>query len=127
MWNYLLNAIAECAYALKEAQIENIDAIELIRRYNDKNTLIYCDPPYLQSLRRKNMYACEMNDEKHIQLLDALKESNSKVVISGYDNELYNRELKGWSTDTIETTAQFGLHRVEKIWANFEFEGQLRL
>lgn len=127
MWNYLPNAIAECAYALKEAQIENVDAIELIRRYNDKDTLIYCDPPYLQSLRRKNMYACEMDKNKHIELLDALKKSKSKVVISGYDNELYNRELKGWSTDTIETTAQFGLHRVEKIWANFEFDGQLKL
>ena len=127
MWNYLPNAIAECACALKEAQIENIDAVELIRRYNDKDTLIYCDPPYLQSLRRKNMYACEMDEKKHIELLEVLKESKSKIVISGYDNELYDRELRGWSTDTIETTAQFGLHRNEKIWANFAFDEQLRL
>ncbi len=126
MWNYLPKTIAECAEVLKEAQIENIDAIELIRRYNDKNTLVYCDPPYLQSLRRKNMYACEMDDDKHIELLAELKKSTSKIVISGYDNELYNQELKGWSTDTKVTTAQFGLHRVEKIWANFEFESQLK-
>ena len=73
------------------------------------------------------MYACEMDENKHIELLNVLKESNSKIVISGYDNELYNRKLRSWSTDTIETTAQFGLHRNEKIWANFNFDEQLRL
>lgn len=57
MWNFLPGRIAEVCERLKEAQIENIDAIELIRRYNDENTLIYCDPPYLQSLRKKNLYA----------------------------------------------------------------------
>lgn len=127
MWNYLPTAVMECVGRLKEAQIENIDAVELIRRYDDKNTLIYCDPPYLQSLRKRSMYACEMDDKKHVELLNVLKKSNSMVVISGYDSELYKRELAGWSTDTIEATAQFGLHRTEKIWANFEFDRQLRI
>lgn len=127
MWNYLPDAVAKCALILKDAQIENTDAIELICRYNDKDTLIYCDPPYLQSLRRKNIYAYEMDEKKHIELLNVLKESKSKIVISGYDNELYNRELRGWYTDTKETTAQMGLHRTEKIWANFEFDNQLKI
>ena len=126
MWNYLPNTIAEIAEALKEAQIENIDAVELIRRYDDEDTLIYCDPPYLRDLRKKSIYAHEMKNDKHIELLETLKKSNSKIIISGYDNELYNQELKGWSTDIKETTAQFGLHRTEKIWANFEFDRQLK-
>lgn len=117
----------ECVDRLKEAQIENIDAAELVRRYDDKNTLIYCDPPYLPNLRKRSMYACEMNEEKHLELLDALMKSRSMVVISGYDSELYNRVLKDWSTDTKETTAQLGLHRTEKIWANFEFDTQIRM
>lgn len=127
MWNYLPAAIAECIERLKQAQIENIDAVELIRRYDDKNTLIYCDPPYLPSLRKRSIYACEMNENKHIELLRVLKESHSMVVVSGYDSELYNCELSGWNIDTIDTTAQFGFHRTEKIWANFEFDKQLRL
>ena len=120
MWNYLPDTIIECCKRLKEAQIENIDAIELIKRYDDKHTLIYCDPPYLQSLRKKNMYAVEMDDEKHIELLNVLKESKSMIVLSGYDNELYNNELKGWYTDEKVTTAQMGLKRIEKLWMNFE-------
>lgn len=127
MWNYLPTAIMECVDRLKEAQIENIDATEIVRRYDDKNTLIYCDPPYLPNLRKRSIYACEMDEKKHIELLDALKKSRSMVVISGYDSELYNRELKDWNTDTKETTAQLGLHRTEKIWANFEFDTQMKM
>lgn len=127
MWNYLPQSIMECVGRLKEAQIENIDAVELIRRYNDEDTLIYCDPPYLKGLRKKSIYACEMNNEKHVELLKAIKASRSKIIISGYDNELYNRELKGWSTDEVQTTAQMGLPRTEKIWANFEFAQQLMI
>ncbi len=119
MWNYLPETIIQCCDRLKEAQIENIDGIELIKRYDDKETLIYCDPPYLQSLRKRNMYAFEMNDKDHINLLRTLKESNSMVVLSGYDNELYNQELSGWRTAEKATTAQMGKHRIEKLWMNF--------
>ncbi len=120
MWNDLPEVVFEVCYRLKEAQIENIDALTLIERYNHKDTLIYCDPPYLQSLRKKNMYAFEMSDDAHKKLLHILKESKSKIILSGYDNELYNSELKEWFTDIKETTAQMGLHRTEKIWMNFQ-------
>ena len=52
MWNYLPETIMEVGERLKEAQIENIDALELIKRYDSKETLIYCDPPYLPELRK---------------------------------------------------------------------------
>lgn len=126
MWNYLPGKIAEVCERLKEAQIENIDAIKLIRRYNDENTLIYCDPPYLQSLRKKNIYAHETTDEYHIELLEVLKESKSKIVLSGYDNAMYNEALAGWDTDEIVTTAQMGLKRTEKIWLNFSQSKQIK-
>lgn len=126
MWNFLPGRIAEVCERLKEAQIENIDAIELIRRYNDENTLIYCDPPYLQSLRKKNLYAYETTDEYHFELLNVLKESKSKIVISGYDNPMYNRLLVDWDTDEIVTTAQMGLKRTEKIWLNFSQSKQIK-
>jgi len=119
MWNYLPNTIIECCQRLKNAQIENIDAIELIKRYDDPKTLIYCDPPYLQTLRKRNMYAYELDTEKHIKLLEVLKSSKSMIVLSGYNNDLYNEMLLGWRTAEKSTTAQMGLHRVEKIWMNF--------
>lgn len=119
MWNDLPDIIINCCERLKNAQIENTDAITLIEKYNNPNTLIYCDPPYLQSLRKRNMYKNEMSQEQHVNLLETLCRSSSKVVISGYDSEIYNDILRGWRTVEKPTTAQLGLHRVEKLWMNF--------
>lgn len=119
MWGCLPDIIVNCCNRLKEAQIENTNAIELIKRYDNKETLIYLDPPYLPELRKKNMYLHEFGLEQHKELLKIVKRSNSLIILSGYDNELYNEELKGWSTAQIETLAQMGLKRTEKLWFNF--------
>lgn len=120
MWNCLPDTIMNCCERLKEAQIENTDALTLIERYDNENTLIYLDPPYLQNLRKKNMYKCEMSDEQHIEMLRLIKKSKSKIILSGYDNDLYNSKLFNWVTAEKETIAQMGLHRTEKLWMNFE-------
>ena len=120
MWNDLPDVIIECCERLKSAQIENTDALTLIQRYDHSDVLIYCDPPYMQNLRKKNMYSIEMDDNQHVELLETIKQSKAKIVISGYDNDLYNRELKDWCTAEKKTIAQMGLHRIEKIWMNFE-------
>lgn len=76
--------------------------------------------PICRASERKIMYAHEISEEYHIELLKVLKESKSKIVLSGYDNQLYNNALIGWNTDEKKTTAQMGKHRVEKLWFNFE-------
>ena len=119
MWNHLPKTIIECCERLKQAQIECTDAITLIKRYNDEKTLIYCDPPYLQGIRKRGMYANEMTDQQHIELLEALLASKSMIVLSGYDSELYRSHLKDWRTDEKITTVQMGLHRKEILWMNF--------
>ena len=120
MWNYLPGAVQYCFERLKNAQIECTDAVELIKRYSSKETLIYCDPPYLQDLRKRYLYHKEMSDEEHKQLLEVLLESKSNIILSGYDNELYNNMLQGWNTDTTVANIQFGKKRIEKIWFNFD-------
>lgn len=127
MWNYLPQNIMEVCERIKDAQIENVDALELISRYNDEKTLIYCDPPYLQNLRKRKLYRHETTDDYHERLLDAVKRSKSMVILSGYDNEMYNDALKDWYTDEKETTAQMGLKRKEKIWMNFSYSNRLEM
>ena len=65
------------------------------------------------------MYKAEYSDEQHKELLATIINSKSKIVISGYDNDLYNAALSGWRTDEKPTTAQMGKHRTEKLWMNF--------
>ena len=89
-WNELPQTIMQVFGRLKEAQIENTDALTLIERYSSPETLIYIDPPYLQSLRKRNMYKYEMTDKQHVELLELIKQSKSMICLSAYDNELYN-------------------------------------
>lgn len=125
MWNDLPEVVQAVCQRIKEAQIENTDALTLIERYNSQDTLIYCDPPYIQSIRKRNIYRVEMTDERHFELLKILKNSKSKIILSGYDNPMYNKELSEWNTAEKATTAQMGLHRVEKIWFNFDANNQI--
>ena len=68
-----------------------------------------------------------MDLKKHLELLEIIKTLKSRIVISGYDNVLYNEMLSDWQTDEINTTAQMGLHRTEKIWMNFECQTKISL
>ena len=120
VWNRLPEIVLNVCERLKQAQIENIDAIELIKRYNSTDTLLYLDPPYPLDLRDKNMYKHEMTDAQHEELLLAVLNSKSNVILSSYDNELYNDMLKGWYTSEKQTIAQAGARRTEKIYMNFQ-------
>ena len=90
---------------LKDAQIDNQDAVKIIKNFDTPETVFYCDPPYLDSTRKtKNDYAHEMTDAQHLLFLQACKAAHGAVVISGYDNELYRSELDGWELHTFSVT-----------------------
>lgn len=122
LWSKLPETIIEAAGRLKMAQIEQADAIQLIKDYNDPDCLIYADPPYLGETRgKKRIYKAEMMDEKaHIALLEALMAHRGPVILSGYDNHLYNEHLQGWRKETHAARANCGLARVETLWLNFD-------
>ena len=66
------------------------------------------------------MYKHEMTDAQHEELLRVALNSKSKIILSSYDNELYNDALKGWYTAEKRTTAQAGAARTEKLYMNFQ-------
>lgn len=118
-WSKLPGVVYEICGRLKDAQIECTDALTLIKAYNSAETLLYLDPPYLQSLRKHNMYAYEMTERQHVELLETIIKSKSKVCLSAYDSALYNEYLKGWYIAEKRTTAQMGLQRTEKLYMNY--------
>lgn len=127
-WCKTPDVIFEAAERLRGVQIENRPAVELIKRFNFPNVLIYADPPYLLSTRHGKQYRCEMSDEDHAELLEALKHHRGPALISGYDNELYRAALEGWTRAERESRAQNAAKRKEVLWMNFEpSNGQIDL
>ncbi|PYG84902.1 site-specific DNA-adenine methylase [Ruminiclostridium sufflavum DSM 19573] len=105
---------------LLQAQIENLPAVELIKRYDTEDVFIYADPPYLQGTRKNYLYRHEMKDCEHEELICLLKKHPGKVLLSGYDNDMYNSCLKEWSKVSKNTTVEKGLRRTENLWMNYE-------
>ena len=125
-WNAMPKMIADVANRLKGVQIENRPALDIIRRFNFDNVLIYADPPYLLDTRGCKQYKHEMTEQDHIDLIAALLEHKGPVILSGYPSEMYDRELKSWSRITRKSYNQNSNQRTEVLWCNFEV-GQISL
>jgi DNA adenine methylase len=121
-WYRLPGWIINIVDRLKQVQIENRPAVELIKRFRYQNVLIYCDPPYLLDTRSGKQYKHEMTKDDHIELLETLLQHPGPVIISGYDSKIYNEYLKDWYKDSIGGEAEYYGKRKqdETIWMNFE-------
>lgn len=119
-WLGIPERLIEANKRLLHAQIENLTAEELIKRYNTNDVFIYCDPPYLHGTRKNYLYKHEMSDNQHEELLSLLSNHPGKVLLSGYDNDLYNSYLTGWNKFQKKTQAEAGIPRVETLWMNYE-------
>lgn len=116
-WARVPGRILEVVERLKSVQFENGDALELIARCNNSDTLLYIDPPYLLNTRTNTHYAYEFSKEKeHMKLLEVVRKHKGFVVISAYDNELYNSELQGWRKACEKVSTNGGGKRVETLY-----------
>lgn len=119
-WYRLPGWIIGIVDRLKQVQIENRPAIEVIKRHKYPKVLVYADPPYLLSTRTGKQYKHEMSEQDHVELLETLLQHPGPVIISGYETDLYNHTLKGWTKSQIQGSAEHGKIRVETIWMNYE-------
>ena len=120
-WSRLPERIAAAMERLKEAQIEQTAAVELIRCFAHPDVLIYADPPYMLSTRSQRQYNMEMESfAQHEELLKALLDHPGPVILSGYESELYNDALKGWSKLQMAAQCEGGGKRTEILWLNYE-------
>lgn len=121
-WSQLPETIAQATDRLKGVQIENLPAAELIKRYDTPDVFIYADPPYLHGTRKNYLYKKEMSDKQHEELLEVLVKHPGKVLLSGYENDLYSEVLSGWKKVKKETRAEGGRKRIETLWMNYDIE-----
>lgn len=89
---------------------------------DDRETFIYCDPPYLRETRKskaplyKNGFWTEA---EHLRLLDKLGNLDCNIMISGYKSDLYCDLLKGWHTYQFNQMTRGGGMAEEWVWMNY--------
>jgi DNA adenine methylase len=127
-WLGGIEGLDEVCNRLKQVQIENLDALDVIKRYDTSETLHYIDPPYMMDTRTGGVgYAHEFTNEQHIDLLNLITTVSGKVILSGYSNDIYSSYLVGWNEYKQDakysaSTRQNGNSylRQEVIWTNFK-------
>ena len=121
-WLGSVEGLEYIATRLLRVQIENEYAIDVIKRYDSKETLFYCDPPYPHDSRGdKNAYKYEMTDEEHDKLAKILKRIKGKAALSGYRCGLMDELYKDWNMHIAETKKALSIKsdRTEILWTNF--------
>jgi DNA adenine methylase len=123
-----IDRLPELHDRLSRVIVTNTDGIELIRKYNTPNVFHYADPPYEQSQRTSTRYKVDMDRDGHIDFLNAVIESKSKILISGYDCELYNvlgeNGFKKVSFDVKTISGNFKPKtKTEYLYYNYETVG----
>lgn len=126
-WARLPEKILQAAERLRGVQIEHLPAVELIRRFNYPNVLIYADPPYVLSTRNGKQYRYELDDDGQNELLNVLLAHKGSVLLSGYDNSLYRDRLTGWHREETVCYSQACSKRKEILWMNFKPFGQMHI
>lgn len=102
-----IERLPEIHERIMRVQIECDSFEKIIFNYDreDGETFFYCDPPYVHSIRDKiSRYKHEMTDEQHELLIDMLLKVKGWVLVSGYNNPLYERlEHNGWIRKDFKT------------------------
>lgn len=101
-------------------QIENLSALDCIKRYDYEEALIYFDPPYLPETRTHTRYFLEADSQFHIEAAALLREARGYVVVSGYSSSLYSElyEAHGWQRVDKDSLTNSGQVRIESLWLN---------
>lgn len=105
---------------LSTVVISHKHIFDILKRYKTSNVFMYLDPPYVPDTRvAKNAYEVEMTAEEHEQMAKMLAETDAKILLSGYDNEIYRRilEPKFSRIESFSPLAHTG--KVEVIWKNY--------
>lgn len=118
-----VDRLLELHQRLSKVIILNRDGLSIIGKYNDPNTLIYCDPPYHHTTRTSARYKQDMTNDEQLLFLDVVNKSKSKILISGYKNDVYDEHLKDWEEINFEVKTISGTFekktKVETLWKNY--------
>ena len=115
----MIDKLPEIHNRLSSVIIEHKDIMDLLDKYDKETTFMYLDPPYVKETRLSNQtYEVEMSNEEHIKMCERLLLFKGKVLLSGYDNELYrilDRKFNKLSFKSPNANSS----AIECLWKNY--------
>lgn len=118
----------QVAERLRTVQIEQRDAVDVIRAYDAEDCVMYIDPPYFGRASVSTAdYRHDMPAEaEHRKLANVLNGCRATVFLSGYASPLYEDLYAGWSryaraVQRLSSQQRVGdgeHHATEVIWSN---------
>jgi DNA adenine methylase len=128
-WETIIDQLPAISDRLQGVIILREDFRKISEVWDEEDSLLYLDPPYLPSTRSdgaQEVYDKEMTVEDHIAMLNMIKNSRGKVVLSGYQSTLYTRMLnkenwrckkKNIANNSSQTKTK--ARRTECLWLNY--------
>ena len=136
----LVDRFLAAAARLHHVSIDNRPAVEVVARYGVSDAVLYCDPPYLSTVRpslakRSGDYLVEYHAEaEHRELAAALRATPATVLLSGYPSSLYEELYGDWyrveRRVVVSTSNHYGgatRWATEALWSNRPLTEQLVL
>jgi DNA adenine methylase len=136
-WIMRLSMLDAWRWRLMRVQIDNRDALEVIKYWDTPETVFYIDPPYhLDTRKTKSVYAVEQDHAHHEKLVETILKCQGAVVLSGYVHPVYKPlENAGWEKINFQTSCHTAVRwrgsglqgkgsatakvpRVETVWRN---------
>jgi len=121
-WLGSIEGLPQIVMRLLRVQIESRPAIEIVKLYDDKRTLFYCDPPYVHATRGDSKaYGFEMTDRDHRGLSVALRNCKGMVAVSGYRCDLMDELYKDWKRVDAPPKHCHSIKKLrrEALWMNY--------
>lgn len=117
---------------MRNVTIENLDYADCVKRYDSKDSLFYVDCPYYGSEYYYSKDSFSQDD--HFKLSGLLHGIKGKVMISHYQNSVYDELYRGWHRHEYssfkggyKSAGESKPKTVEVLYCNFEPKGQRTL
>lgn len=121
----LFKNIDQTSKLIFDVQFNNVDFRKFLTSYqlrgenDNKNTLIYCDPPYLDT---NDNYSNSFDEKDTMELFEALEKTGCKYAVSEFNHNLMYDIADNYNLNVIEIGERQNLknRRTEILVTNYE-------
>lgn len=116
----------------KHTLIECRDWKYILKKYDSEETLFYIDPPYILHNARHGLYKLPFTKEDNRELAKQVHTLQGKVIVSHYENALYNKYYKDYYKYQIHSYKASSkvvdgvkTRTIENLYCNFDFNNNI--